>query len=118
MELIGGGGRGEEESANGSGGAVVCGFGLSSPGQSVGAAMYGEETSVAACAPAMSGFSENEGDNADAIEHGGVEGHDAVIQDQTESGDGGSAQSTGKVDPQTHGWTKRWKWERLTHCKC
>lgn len=30
-----------------------------------------------------------------------------MIQDRTESGDGGSAQSTGKVDPQAPDWTKR-----------
>lgn len=52
--------------------------------------MYGEEASVAAGVTAMSLFSESEGDNADAVEQGGVEAnldgdHDAVIQDQTNS---------------------------------
>ncbi|KAE8819131.1 Nucleoside-diphosphatase mig-23 [Hordeum vulgare] len=32
---------------------------------------------------------------------------EAIIQDRTESDDGGSAESTGKVDPQTSAWTKR-----------
>ncbi|KAE8800498.1 Nucleoside-diphosphatase mig-23 [Hordeum vulgare] len=32
---------------------------------------------------------------------------EAIIQDRTKSGDGGSAESTGKVDPQTSAWTKR-----------
>ncbi|KAE8817773.1 putative ran guanine nucleotide release factor [Hordeum vulgare] len=62
----------------------------------------------------MSGFSESEGDNADAIDQ--VDGQaqidgdqEAVIQDRTESGDGGSAECTVKVDPQTSTWTKsRW----------
>lgn len=32
---------------------------------------------------------------------------EAIIQDRTASDDGGSAESTGKVDPQTSAWTKR-----------
>lgn len=32
---------------------------------------------------------------------------DSMIADQAESGDATSAQSTGKMDPQVSGWTKR-----------
>ncbi|KAF7000812.1 hypothetical protein CFC21_016621 [Triticum aestivum] len=54
IELIGGAGRAEKELTNGSGGAVVGGFGRSSAGQFGGGAMCGEETSVAAGGPAVS----------------------------------------------------------------
>lgn len=33
---------------------------------------------------------------------------DALIEDCAESGDATSAQSTGKMDPQAPGWTKRY----------
>lgn len=99
LEMIGGGGRMEEHSASGSRGAVVCGFGRSSPKHAASV----EEASVDA-GGGMSCFRESEGDNADAIEHGGVDAHpdghqEAVIEDRTESAHVGSAQSTGKVDP-------------------
>ena len=60
----------------------------------------------------MSRFSESEGDNGEALDEAEGEAHfdgdqEAVIQDQTDSADGCSAQSTGKVDPQAPGWTKR-----------
>ncbi|KAM3315037.1 hypothetical protein ACQJBY_033660 [Aegilops geniculata] len=111
-ELIGGAGRGGEESANGSRGAVVGGSGHSSFGQFVRGAVCSEQRSVASDAAAMSGFSKSEGDNADAIDQADGEAQNpgdqgAVIQDRIDSSDGGSAQSIGKVDPQASGWTKR-----------
>ncbi|KAM3240505.1 hypothetical protein ACQJBY_053910 [Aegilops geniculata] len=108
--MIGGGGRAGERTANGSHGAVVCRLGRSSPGHC--ASLFGEEESVDAAYCATSCFTESEGDNADEIEHGGVESHldghqEAVMEDRTGSADAGSAQSTGKVDPQAPEWTKR-----------
>lgn len=49
---------------------------------------------------------------ANVIDHGDGGGHlgpdqNAVIEDTADSGDGASAQSTGKMDPQALGWTKR-----------
>lgn len=50
---------------------------------------------------------------ANVIDHGDGGGHlgpdqNAVIEDTADSGDGASAQSTGKMDPQALGWTKRY----------
>ena len=64
MDLIGG----EEESANGSCGAVVAGFAHGSSGQFVRGVVCSKERTVATGGAAMSGFSESEGDNADAID--------------------------------------------------
>lgn len=93
--------------------AVVCGVGRSSAGQFMSAAMCAKEASVGAAGSAMSGFSESEGDDAEAIEQGGREAHltggqEAVIEDRTKSGDGGSDQCTGRVDPHAPWWTKRY----------
>ncbi|KAE8797953.1 hypothetical protein D1007_26856 [Hordeum vulgare] len=112
MDLIGAADRGEEDSASGSRVVVVAGFGYGSFGQSVCGDVCSEERTVAAGGAAMSGFSESEGDIADAIDQADGQAHidgdqEAVIHDQTESGDGGSAESTSKVDPQTSAWTKR-----------
>ncbi|XP_048542188.1 uncharacterized protein LOC125521180 [Triticum urartu] len=112
MELIGPWGRGDDVSANGSRGAVGGGFGQGSYGQMLNGAACSEERTVAGGGAAMSGFSESEGDNGEALDEAEGEAHfdgdqEAVIQDQTDSADGCSAQSTGKVDPQAPGWTKR-----------
>lgn len=58
-------------------------------------------------------FSEIEGDNADVIEQWSAQVNmeaeqDAQIDDRAESVNGGSAQSTGKMDPQEPGWTNRY----------
>uniref|UniRef100_A0A8R7V0T7 Uncharacterized protein n=2 Tax=Triticum urartu TaxID=4572 RepID=A0A8R7V0T7_TRIUA len=111
MELIGPWGRGDDVSANGSRGAVGGGFGQGSYGQMLNGAACSEERTVAGGGAAMSGFSESEGDNGEALDEAEGEAHfdgdqEAVIQDQTDSADGCSAQSTGKVDPQAPGWTK------------
>uniref|UniRef100_A0A453K5E7 Uncharacterized protein n=3 Tax=Aegilops tauschii subsp. strangulata TaxID=200361 RepID=A0A453K5E7_AEGTS len=93
----GGAGLGEEDSANGCRGAVICGLGWSSLGQCAAVCARGK----CCCRRRHHVFySESEGDNADAIEHDCVEAHldmdqEALIQDRTESADGGS------------GWTKR-----------
>ena len=90
---------------------MVGGFGHGSYGQMLNEGMSSEERTVAGGGAAMSGFSESEGDNGEALDEAEGEAHfdgdqEAVIQDRTESGDGGSAQSTTcKVDPQAPGWT-------------
>ena len=56
------------------------------------------------------------------LNRGGVEAHvngdqDAVIQDRTGSGDGGSAQSTGKVIPQPLGGLRgNWHFVKTAFC--
>ncbi|XBJ09043.1 uncharacterized protein [Aegilops tauschii subsp. strangulata] len=112
MELIGALGRGDDESANGSRVAVGGGFGQGSYGQMLNGAACSEERTVDGGGAAMSRFSESEGDNEEALDQVEGEAHfdgdqEAVIQDQIDSADGCSAQSTGKVDPQAPGWTKR-----------
>lgn len=74
--------------------------------------LFGEEASVDARCGGLSAFSESEGDNTKKIENGGhqsrADGHqEAIICDRAESADVGSAQSTGKADPQAPGCTKR-----------
>ena len=64
MDLIGG----EEESANRSCGAVVARFAHGSSGQFIRGVVCSKERTVATGGAAMSGFSESEGDKADAID--------------------------------------------------
>lgn len=126
MDLIRGEAAEEEESANGSRWGVadkeenrLGGFGQSLSGQIGSTAPVREEPSVAAGGGGMSDFSESEGDNADVIDHGDGGGHlgpdqNVVIEDRVDSGDGASAQSTGKMDPQVPGWTKSYStWSGL-----
>lgn len=82
-----------------------------SAGAGVNGAAYGEQVSVDAEGGAVSDFNESEGDNADAFEHGGARAEkaaiDSALADQAESADAASALSTGKMDPQAPGWTRR-----------
>jgi hypothetical protein len=64
------------------------------------------------CGGEVSDFGESEGDNADVIEQGDDQRNkqpamDSAIAGQSESGDATSAHSTGKMDPQAPGWTRR-----------
>lgn len=119
MEMVQGGGPAEVHSGGGSRWGIVD-AGLSGGGGFSGqrgvahlsGAAYGEQTSVDAGGGPVSDFNESEGDNADAIEQEGTQGKkhpamDSVIADQAESGDAASAHSTGKMDPQAPGWTRR-----------
>lgn len=86
MELIGASGRGDDESANGSRGAVVAGVGHGSYGQMLNGGMCSEERTVAGGGAAVSGFSESEGDNAEVLDQAEGGAHfdgdqEAVIQD-------------------------------------
>ncbi|XBI22618.1 hypothetical protein VPH35_063615 [Triticum aestivum] len=108
MELIGAACGGDDESANGSRGGLVGGVGHGSYEQILNGGMRSEERTVAGGGAAVPGFSESEGDNEEALDQAELgayfdEDQEAVIQDRTHSADGGSAQSTGKVDPQAPG---------------
>lgn len=75
MELMGASGGGDNESDNASRGAVVGGFGHGSCGQLLNGGMYSKERTLAAGGAAISGFSESEGDNAEALDQAEGEAH-------------------------------------------
>lgn len=81
-------------------------------GQIGSAPRCGEQTSVAPGGDSMPAFSESEGDNGHVIGHDGVAaplgGDQAAVIEELVEGDDASAQSTGKMDQQVLGWTKRY----------
>ncbi|XP_044426035.1 uncharacterized protein [Triticum aestivum] len=71
-----------------------------------------EQTRVGGGGGSVSDINESEGDNVDAISPGLKEGGepypvDSVVAKQADSSCGASAHSTGKIDPQAPGWTRR-----------
>ncbi|KAF7108110.1 hypothetical protein CFC21_108641 [Triticum aestivum] len=109
MEMVQAVGPAEVHSVGGSrwgmvdaGVSVVAGFS---------GAAYGEQVRVDAGGVVVSDLNESEEDNADAFEQGaqvdGIHAMDSVIADQAESEDAASVHSTGKIDPQAPGWTRR-----------
>lgn len=111
MEMVQGVGPAEVHSVGGSRWGMVD-AGVSAVAGFSGAA-YGEQVSVDAGGGVVSDLNESEGGKADAFEQGGaqvdgIHAMDSVIADQAESEDAASVHSTGKIDPQAPGWTRRY----------